>query len=56
MAIAWPTERPWVRKVFGVCHVATVSEELGWHVSNGIVLIAPTTVGGEFEHRRIYSH
>lgn len=23
MAMAWPTERPWVRKVLGVCHVAT---------------------------------
>lgn len=27
-AMAWPTESPWVRKVLGVCHVATLREDL----------------------------
>lgn len=27
-AIAWPTERPWVNKVFGVCHVETFNAPL----------------------------
>lgn len=28
IAMAWPTESPCVRNVLGVCHVATVSDDL----------------------------
>lgn len=28
IAMAWPTESPCVKNVFGVCHVATVSDDL----------------------------
>jgi hypothetical protein len=28
IAIAWPTERPWVSRVLGVCHVATFNAPL----------------------------
>ena len=35
-AMAWPTDSPWVRNVFGVCHVATLREDLKDIVISGI--------------------